>query len=368
MKKSVVFILFIWTFSCLFSIQLIAQTTKEHTVVAGETLYGIARNYQIHFNDLVKANPQILNNSINIGDIIHIPSNNPTIQNTPRINPPISTTPPSKNKNNITESNPFAGATGITDPKSSVTPIPAPKNNLTSTPNIPTTPKAGITNNQFQMIEHVVAEKQTMYAISKLYNVSVADIQSWNHLADNNIKVGSILLIRSNSKNILPAKIITPVQEEVVIAKEVKSVKPEIVQPAEVAIKEKSSTPILPAEPIRESSGNASMNVQGQLEDAYIQDKNRGKSLMTSRGTITWINTENAKMSDSYFGLHKTAPIGSIIRVTNLVNKRVVFVKVIGKLPETSDNLNIALKLSIAAKKALLLNGDKAYVDIEYYQ
>lgn len=366
MKKSVVFILFIWTFSCLFSMQLIAQTTKEHTVVAGETLYGIARNYQIHFNDLVKANPQIQNNAINIGDILHIPTNNATIQNVPKSNSPTILTPPTKNSNSIPQTNPFAGATGVADPKPSTT----PQNNLTISPSIPSAPKAGITNNQFPMIEHVVTEKQTMYAISKLYNVSVADIQSWNHLADNNIKVGSILLIRSNTNvnNIPPAKIITPVQEEVIIPKEFKSIKPEIVQPVEVTVKEKSSTPILPAEPVRESPGNASINVQGQLEEAYIQDKNRGKSLMTSRGTITWINTENAKMSDSYFGLHKTAPIGSIVRVTNLVNKRVVFVKVIGKLPETSDNLNIVLKLSTAAKKSLLLNGDKAYVDIEYYQ
>lgn len=374
MKKSVVFILFVMTFSCLFSNQLIAQTTKDHTVVAGETLYGIARNYQIHFNDLAKANPQLQNNSINIGDIIHIPLKSGSQQVSPIITPSTSTpTPPAKNSKGIPQSNPFAGATGVAEPKTA-TPSPATKNNVTPTTNIastPSTPKAGITNNQYPMIEHVVTEKQTMYAISKLYNVTVADIQSWNHLADNNIKVGSVLLIRSNTNanNIPPAKVMTPVVEQVIPVKEVKAPKPEVVQPVEVAVKEKvNTTPVLPEPAVRENSSNASMNVQGQLEDAYIQDKNRGKSLMTSRGTITWINTENAKMSDSFFGLHKTAPIGSIVRVTNLVNKRVVFVKVIGKLPETSDNLNIVLRLSAAAKKALLLNGDKAYVDIEYYQ
>ncbi|HUH73703.1 MAG TPA: LysM peptidoglycan-binding domain-containing protein [Chitinophagales bacterium] len=367
MKKSVVFNLFIWASSCLFSLQLIAQTTKDHTVVAGETLYGIARNHQINFNDLAKANPQIINNAINIGDIIHIPTKNNSTQNTPASQSPATSTSPVKNTSGIPQTNPFAGATGVVNPTPTKPATTASNNTTVTTTSASSTPRSGITNNQFAMIEHVVAEKQTLFAISKLYNVSVADIQSWNHLADNNIKVGSILLIRSNSTALVVPTTSTPIKTAPVVEK-VEIVKPEIVKPVEVAVAEKTtSTPVLP-EPVRESPARASMNVQGQLEEAYLQDRSRGKSLMTSRGTITWINTENAKMSDSYFGLHKTAPIGSIVRVTNLVNKRVVFVKVIGKLPETSDNLNIVLKLSAASKKALLLNGDKAYVDIEYYQ
>ncbi len=373
MKKSVLYILFVSTFFCLFILPLNAQTSKDHTVVAGETLYGIARNYQIHFNDLVKANPQIQNNAINIGDILHIPVKNSSTSASQNSVPANSSTTPIKNAKNISESNPFAGATGITNPKPVAAPTPpVAKSNPSTTQKAPSIPISGIANNQFAMIEHVVTEKQTLYAVSKMFNVTVDEIKSWNHLADNNIKVGSVLLILSNSpanntnlNNSFPPINNTSKVEEPTVSKEIKKVIPEVVKPVEES---RNSTPVLP-EPVKENNpAYASMSVQGQLEEAYIQDKNKGKSLMTARGTITWINTENAKMSDSYFALHKTAPIGSIVRVTNLVNKRVVFVKVIGKLPETSDNLNIALKLSTAAKKALLLNGDKAYVDIEFYQ
>ncbi|WP_295125785.1 glucosaminidase domain-containing protein [uncultured Chitinophaga sp.] len=42
---------------------------------------------------------------------------------------------------------------------------------------------------------HTVQDKETMYAISKKYNVTVAQLQRWNNLADNNIKTGQQLVV-----------------------------------------------------------------------------------------------------------------------------------------------------------------------------
>ncbi|MCK7559717.1 glucosaminidase domain-containing protein [Chitinophaga sedimenti] len=42
---------------------------------------------------------------------------------------------------------------------------------------------------------HTVQGKETMYAISKKYNVSVAQLQRWNNLPDNNIKAGQQLVV-----------------------------------------------------------------------------------------------------------------------------------------------------------------------------
>lgn len=341
-------------------LDLSAQAAKTHTVQAGETLYGIARNHQIHINELLKANPQIQNNAIKPGDIVHIPAAGAPVS-TPVLP---STVPASKvpAQQNNTSAQPFGGATGVAEPAK----------NIPQT--VPSTTAPSIKNNQLPMIEHVVQEKQTLYAISKLYNVTVDEIKAWNHLADNGIKVGSVLYIHTskpaetlaNTQTVLtttapvvhtPAPVVN--KEETVPAAPVKT------EPKPVETK--PSAPVLPT-PVKETPVAKSNSPQGQLEEAYVSAKNSGKSLQSSRGTITWIATENAKMSDSFFALHKTAPVGTIVKITNLVNKRVVFVKVIGKLPDTSDNLNITLRLSSAAKNALLLNGDKAYVDMDFYQ
>lgn len=356
MFKSYLYLIFNLLFFIGIGSVTLAQTNKSHTVTAGETLYGIARNYQIHISELLKVNPQIENNYIKPGDVVFIPSKNGTT-----VVSPANTNPtPAPAQNKVSANQPFGGATGTVEPVRQV----APTNTV-----VPS-----VKNNQLPMIEHVVQEKQTLYAISKLYNVSVDEIRAWNHLADNSIKVGSVLYIRSSkpSKNVAapvvqpapatapvvtpPAKVDTPAVPKVL---------PKVVETKPVETK--PVAPVLPA-PVKEAPAARSNSPQNQLEDAYVSAKNSGKTLQSSRGTITWIATENAKMSDSFFALHKTAPVGTIVKITNLVNKRVVFVKVIGKLPETSDNLNITLRLSSAAKNALLLNGDKAYVDMDFFQ
>lgn len=325
----------IYSISFLFFNPLSAQTQPIHIVQPGETMYGISKSYQVNVIELQKANPQIVNNAIQQGDTLYIPQLKKNIQQMNNVPAP-------------TNSKPFSGKQSLDEKSDKVKSI--------------ISEKEGIQNNQFPMIEHVVLEKETLYSISKKYNVGVEDIQAWNHLADNNIKVGSILLIKSKNKK---TEVSTSTNES--ISKENKII-PIKIENKDLTNQSNQSVPQLP-EPVNEiKKTNSNKSVQGQLEDLFLQEKDKQKSLLTSRGTITWINTENAKMVNSYFALHKTAPVGTVVKIINLVNKRVVFVKVIGKLPETSDNINIELRISSAAKKSLLLNGDKAYVDMEYYQ
>ena len=43
---------------------------------------------------------------------------------------------------------------------------------------------------------HTVGEKETLYSISRRYNVTIAQLQQWNNLQDNGIKIGQQLIIR----------------------------------------------------------------------------------------------------------------------------------------------------------------------------
>jgi len=313
-----------------------AQTSGQpHVVAAGETLYGIARNYNIHISELLKANPQIIDNAIKPGDVVTIPGKKNGD------GAPAQTVPSQKAINN----QPF-GTTG-----GAITPV-APAQPAKVAPALPAVHQAQQATNG-KVIYHEVQEKQTLYAISKLYNVSVQDIITWNNLQNNGIQVGSTLMIRPGKEMPVTVKADTPVKQPVTLP-----VQPSVTNTV-------VATPELPVSKPKMSTGSS---LQAQLEQVFVAAKDDGGAAQTTRGTIAWINTENPKMSESYFALHKSAPVGTIVKVTNLVNKRVVFVKVIGKLPETADNINIVLRLSSAAKKDLLLNGDKAYVDMEYYQ
>lgn len=43
---------------------------------------------------------------------------------------------------------------------------------------------------------HTVGEKETLYSISRKYNITVAQLQAWNNLSDSGIKIGQQLVVR----------------------------------------------------------------------------------------------------------------------------------------------------------------------------
>ncbi|RPD38941.1 glucosaminidase domain-containing protein [Chitinophaga barathri] len=43
---------------------------------------------------------------------------------------------------------------------------------------------------------HTVTEKETLYSISRRYNITVAQLQQWNNLQDNGIRIGQQLVVR----------------------------------------------------------------------------------------------------------------------------------------------------------------------------
>ncbi|MBX9853136.1 MAG: LysM peptidoglycan-binding domain-containing protein [Cytophagaceae bacterium] len=49
---------------------------------------------------------------------------------------------------------------------------------------------------QTEYIEHFVQQGETLFAISRKYDVSVADIQKWNNKPDPSVSIGEKLLIR----------------------------------------------------------------------------------------------------------------------------------------------------------------------------
>lgn len=68
-------------------------------------------------------------------------------------------------------------------------------------------------------ITHAVEKGQTLYAISKIYGVSVANLKDWNNMDDNALSVGDVLIIgygiNKKEANVAPAEILEekPIKE-----------------------------------------------------------------------------------------------------------------------------------------------------------
>ena len=70
----------------------------------------------------------------------------------------------------------------------------------------------------------------------------------------------------------------------------------------------------------------------------------------------------------SLYALHRTAKIGSVIKVTNPLNRRVLYVKVLDRLQRAAQPYNVKIVLSPTAAVALGAVDSKFKVNLEYYK
>ncbi|HQO32384.1 MAG TPA: LysM peptidoglycan-binding domain-containing protein [Chitinophagales bacterium] len=278
-----------------------------HVVKFGETLTKIAQKYDVSKTEILKSNPSLVENSIFPDQIIRVPNIH--------------------KKQILNNSKPAASTQEV---KVSVNPVS----------------QTGI-----KMKEHVVEPKQTLYGISKMYQVSIDDLKKWNNLPDNNVKIGMVLKVASTA-GIIPvapsaAATPPPVQASVIPAESGTSVQAE------------ETTTEIPEKPDVQAIENESQKSLLAIYKKYA-------ATATAKGTGAPMTTTLGAMENVYFAMHKTLPIGTVIKIKNLVNSKIIYAKVIGTLPETDENKHVIVRYSMGVKKELQLQNGKCYVQIEY--
>jgi LysM repeat protein len=169
---------------------------------------------------------------------------------------------------------------------------------------------------------HTVASKETLYSISRQYGVSVELLKQWNNLTSDELKLGQMLLV----------------------------VQPKNTAGAMVA-PTSTSTPT-----------NASNTTTSTIK---ISEKVMGADEVREEGGCDLMaNTENSR---KYLAFHRTAKIGSVLKVRNTQNNREVFVRVMGAMP-TDVPSNILIRISSAAMNRLEAVEGKCTVEVTYYK
>lgn len=301
------------------NVNLEGQEFLIHVVDLGETLYSISKKYNSPMGEIWKYNPTILDSVIVPGQILKIPYNEKTI-----VKPVVKTPPTSNVKPVNTKPTPDTKPIVSNNPKPVTTPpvsIVTPKQKFDST----------------KIVYHLVEKGQTLYSISRTYNQPVEKIVDWNDLGETpNIQPGQKLIVS-------PFGAIKIIDDKKVVTE----IKP-------------SPTPVKTKVPLNDQ--------QDFLFEEFSKQKNASKGGSKSeRGSSTWLETGSPMMKSNYFCLSKTAPIGTIVKVTNLVNQKYVLLKVIGKLPSTQENTDILLRISPAAKKDGVFFEGKNFTQIDYY-
>lgn len=179
---------------------------------------------------------------------------------------------------------------------------------------------------------HIVEQGQTLYSIAVKYGVLMADIRKWNGMTSENVILGQDLIVSEKayserSPSITPFPTPKPAEKE---------------EPAPV-VAEKPKKPVEEPAPVpREPTGKR----------------------MSESGLAEIIDT--GESSSKYLALHRTAPLGTLVQVKNQYNQEEIWVKVVGRIPGTSANEDIVIKLSARAFEKLSPNSRRFRAEISY--
>lgn len=287
-----------------------------HVVKFSETLTKIAKNYDVTVNEILNVNPSLSAGVLKPEQIIRIP-----------------------NKQG----------------KKIPTTTKTTENSIKQKPTVVTTTAK----------QHTIQTGQTMYAISKMYNVSVEDIQKWNNLNNYILKIGDVIYVSNpnESKSKESIKEIPKEIEKEKTSMPIKNTISETIKEPTIKQTNDENTTIVTIPPTEELAVNN--ETQKELIVKYKNAVTNSKSI-TVKGTGAPMTTSLGAMESVFFAMHKTLPIGTVIKIKNLVNNKIVYAKVIGKLPETDENKHVIIRYSAGVKNNLQLQNGKCYVQIDY--
>lgn len=215
----------------------------------------------------------------------------------------------------------------------------------TSTPSTnKSTPATSTTATASSKGTHTVVAGETLYSISRQYNVTVDQIKLWNNLQTNELKLGQIITVQSST--------ISPIIEN----KNPQQPPAEIKQPSVTV-----NTSSAPA--IKEDKKVSPVIIE---PDIRISESVSGSDEIKEGGLAELI--EGTEGNRKYLALHKTAKAGTIMKVRNELNNREVFVRVVGPLPNTGANDKMVVKISRSAYDRLGAIDPKFRVEVTYYK
>jgi len=188
--------------------------------------------------------------------------------------------------------------------------------------------------NNADVTEYKVSAGETLYAISRRFNIKVEDIISQNNLKSNSLSPGQLLKI----KQVAPAAA-TPVITQ--------------------------STVTTPAR--RDSVNVTQADSVSATPDRRLPANRYGLTERNERGVATYMDDTGLGLDPSKkLVLHRTAPVGTVLKITNPMTNRTTFAKVVGSFTENAATKDVIIVLTKSAADAIGALDKRFQVNISY--
>lgn len=245
-------------------------------------------------------------------------------------------------------------------------------------------------------LDHAVTAGETLFSISRKYNVSVAQIRDWNGLKGNELSIGQLLRIqvadhgtqapdtprvKSGVEPVRKDKTVTDKGHTGFTKHYVQSgelletiARKYSVRPDSIVHWNKLTNTYLKIGQvllIRDELKPSAKDKPGKLETLPYGTRR----VVKDAGGFVKVFEEGAARkidddfeSQNYLALHRKLKIGALIEVRNLMNNQKIFVRVVGKLPETGLNENVLVRLSPICFERLGVIDPSTRVEVSYFQ
>lgn len=324
-----------------------------HKVGEKETLYGISKRYGTTIEAIVQNNASTADGVLDIGEILKVPYGKPIVSSGVRtgatggglihivaaketlssISRAYSVTVDEiKQWNNLTDNNLSIGQELSIKKRNTVTTTESVVENTSPT------------QTQASKGFHTVETKETLYSIGTKYNVTVQQLKDWNNLESDELKVGQQLRVTSN-------------QNETVVQQQQPITTTETVKATETVKVENTSPVTSQNPPVTQPKVEPNIRISESIKN--------GDEILES-GLAELI--EGTDGNRKYLALHRTAPVGTILKIKNEMNNREVFVRVMGKLPDNAMSDKVVIKISKSAYDRLGAIDPRFRVQVTYYK
>ncbi len=171
-------------------------------------------------------------------------------------------------------------------------------------------------NSKMAVVEYKVGPREYLLLIAKKFNTTVEDLKALNNLKSNSLAIGQIIKV-----------------------------------PYGTAAESIAVPPAAPLAMPKADSRNSSTQIDSNLnagDRLKLPPARYGLREVDERGVAIWISDENLDGS-KMLALHQTAPIGTIIKITNPMTGKSTFTKVVGKFTHNESTRDAMIVITRAA-------------------
>ncbi len=301
-------------------------------VKAKDTYYSIGRRYNVKPKVLMDFNKS-KKKTLSIGDIVMVPTGEP-FKPAEKV---VKETPKAKKARLAAEAKAAKLQKQQADSKPS-------DNTLAEKQPVENTPQSTTNQDSYTTIQYKVLRHETMYSIAKRYNASVADVLKWNNLKSPTLKTGQVLVIKqviSSPLNNIPSP-----ANQIATTQTINQ---------ETPVAKRDSTLVAPV----------TNQIKDSLAEHNFNTSKFGLYEKDEKGAATWIDDTSLDPNKKLV-LHRTAPIGTVIKITNPLTNRSTFAKVVGRFTENESTKDVIIVMTKNVADALGALDKRFHVSISY--